>query len=88
MKRLNKVLATMIAGTMLVASQPCVGAPAMNARTTYPHNDGSEFDGQAYAASRYVPSLRPQVVIGILTLTGIIVLVLQNNQSGSGHSHS
>ncbi len=52
-------------------------------------NEIRGFDGQAYCASRYVPSVRPQVIAGALAIIAILVVYFQNREgAGSGdHAH-
>ncbi len=60
------------------------GGSDSNTDVNGPGSSEDGFDGQAYCASRYVPALRPHMVIGGLLLIAIIVVVLQNTEH---HKH-
>lgn len=97
MKCIHKVVSIFTAMAVLVAATPAWAAKpppppyALNTTNWDKDINGNEiegFDGQAYYASRYVPSLRPYMVVGTLLLLGLITVVLQNTSHHSKHSSS
>jgi len=87
MGQLRVFMACVLGVVLLIAKVPAEAAPTYHVRHTAPYNTDENFDGQAYYASRYVPALRPKVVVGTLLLIGVIVVILQNSNN-HGHIHS
>lgn len=88
MRRPRGLLISILSIALLMAYMPAASAaPTYYVRNTAPYDSDENFDGQAYYASRYVPSLRPKVVLGSLLLIGILVVILQNSNN-SGHVHT
>lgn len=87
MKRISVAIALLSMITLLAAAP----APltAVNGKNCQPPPCPCEpcfpDDPQAYLASAWVPSLRPQVVLGSLAVITVITILLLNNQDS--HSH-
>ncbi len=85
MKALHNTVFLLITLCFLMTNAPLSAAYYDDKLNTVVEGEG-DFDGQAYMASRYVPAMRPAVVVGTLLLVAIIVVVLQQSQP-SGHGH-
>lgn len=88
MKFLQKTAFLLTTVALVATSIPCSAAPHNeHGKPRTPYEESNEFDGQAYYASRYLPAMRPGVMVGGLLLTALIVVVLQRSHHHSKSSH-
>ena len=85
MKWVRLLLTPVICAAILVLSPtPIAAYPGVDREPN--ENEPYPEDVQAYAASAWVPAVRPQVVVGSLVVITVLALILINSQD-SGHIH-
>ncbi len=85
MKALHKTVSLLLTLCFLTTIMPLSAAHYDDKLNTVVEGEG-DFDGQAYMASRYVPALRPAVMVTSVLILATLVVLLQDSQ-GKGHSH-